>query len=114
MEFITTVQSRKLVWFPAMRDRKDRFVSRIRDGGAIKITMTRIGKPGSYQQLKTIFGLAIAHILREFDECGMDLATFLKSDKIPCGIPVSKDVMKEYLYAVAGYVTEEGDSKTLS
>ncbi|MCE5324928.1 MAG: DUF4209 domain-containing protein [Planctomycetaceae bacterium] len=97
-----------------MLDLKDDFIAHHADGAIVKISLTIIRKPGSYQQLKTVFGLAIATILRVFDDRGMDLRTFLDKDTIPPGIPVNKDVMKAYLYAVAGYVGDDGDSKTLS
>ncbi len=57
--------------------------------------------------------MAIARILYVFNERGIDLKTFLNSELIRPGIPVNKVVMKEYLYAVAGFVGDDGEAKTL-
>lgn len=93
---------------------REDYLRRLKNGTQVVEDLTRVGKPGSYQQLKTIFGLAIATILYVFDERGMDLQTFLRSEDVPAGLPVTKDIMKDYLYAVAGYVGDSGEAKTLS
>jgi hypothetical protein len=91
-----------------------RYTHAWRDGTCWRGELIRIGEPGSYQQLRAIFGLAVGHILAEFQEQGLDLATLLRDEQIPPGIPVSKNVLKDYLYAVAGHVSDDGDAKTLS
>jgi hypothetical protein len=113
MKFTARKKDGKLVMSPDQAEMRDHYVGRWKEDSLFDIEITRICNPGSYQQLKTIFGLAIARILAVFAERGMDLGTFLRSEQIKPGLPVTKDVMKEYLYAVAGFVADDGSAKTL-
>lgn len=81
--------------------------------GRYQCEIKRLGKPKSQDQLGAIFGLAIAQIIAEFNDLGMDTSYLIKTDK-PTGIGVTTDLLKEYLYAVCPIYGDSGGRITLS
>ena len=90
----------------------DSFVSTAKDGCYVE-TLQLAKKPKSEQQVRAIFGLAIKTIVTTFDDNGWDTSYLLKLD-IPTGNPVTKGLMKEYLYSVCAIQDEEGNLVTIS
>ena len=81
--------------------------------GCLQWEGKRARKPKSQEQLGAIFGLAIAMIIAEFNDLGMDTSYLLKTDK-PTGIGVTADLLKEYFYAVCPIFDDDGKRVTLS
>lgn len=114
MDVFAKIKDGRIVLSREQLSLRDSYARKLKDGTEIKITLTRLGRDKTQQQLGAFFGLLIRTILNEFTDRGIDLATFLNSDRIPLGLPVPVDVLKEYLYAVAGDVGENGERKRLS
>ena len=88
------------------------FLTASKDGRyAVECKRTR--KDKSQEQLGAIFGLAIAMIIAEFNDLGMDTSYLIKTDK-PTGIGVTSDFLKEYFYAVCPVFDDDGKRVTLS
>lgn len=114
MEFVAKAKGGKLVMSSEMADMRDTYVRRMKDGTPVKVTLTRIGRDKTWQQVKMHWGLVIGTIRREFEDRGMDLACFLRSDTIPEGQPVPDDVIQAVLYACCNDVADDGSRRTLS
>jgi hypothetical protein len=114
MEFTAHTKDGKLIMSRDMADMRDHYVHKWKDGTQVRIEIVRVGRNKTVQQLRTHWGLVIGTIRREFDERGMDLATFLRSETIPEGQPVPADVIQAVLYACCNDIGENGERKTLS
>jgi hypothetical protein len=84
----------------------------MKDGTPVKMKLTRISPHKTHQQVKTIFGLVIAMIIDVFEERGTDSSVLLNTDK-PTGVPVSKDLLKEYFYVVCPIYDSDSNRITL-
>lgn len=80
--------------------------------GRYKVTYARKLPDKSQKQLGAIFGLVVSQTLSTFDDLGYDTSYLIKSSK-PSGVPISGDLLKEYLYAVAP-IFRDGKRITLS
>ena len=67
----------------------------------------------SWNQVKMIFGLVLATIVRHFDEFGWDTSVLFKLPE-PTGIPVDENNLREYLYAACPLYDEDGKAIRLS
>lgn len=114
MEFVAKVKDGTLLLSPDMAEMRNAFVRKMKDGTLVRIALTRVGKDKTLQQLRCHWGLVVGTIRREFEDRGMDLATFLRSDTIPEGQPVPADVIQAVLYACCNAVGDAGERKTLS
>ncbi len=114
MEFPAHIKAGQIVMSPQMAALKDNYARRMKDGTKLIIKVTRVTRSKSHQQVKTHWGLVVGTIRREFENRGMDLATFLGSPTIPDGLEVPADVIQAVLYATCNDVGEHGERKTLS
>lgn len=114
MECIGTIRSGKIAISPEQLSARDAFLSRMKDGTIVKVTIVRVVAGKTAAQVRCHWGLVINTIRREFEDRGMDLATFLKSPSIPEGLPVPTDVIQAVLYACCNDVGDGGERKTLS
>lgn len=89
-------------------------LARLPEGAIVRREITRVFPGRTHAQLGAIFGLCMRMILDDFEDRGVDLATFLKNENIPPGLPVTIPVLKEYLYAVCGDVGPNKEHKRLS
>lgn len=107
-------------WVPAspldgqMQARRNDYLARMKDGAIVESEIKRIHSEKTQAQLGAYWGLLIETVWRELDEMGVDLATFLKSEKIAPGLPVTREILHEYLTAACGHVAEDGAHKRLS
>ena len=113
MEFYPTIKSGEPNYPPVQLAMRERYLHSLKDGTKLKETYTKLGKPKSHQQVKTIFGLVIATVLQGFDDNGWDSSILLNMEK-PTGVPVSVGLLKEYFYAVCPIEDDDGDRITLS
>lgn len=114
MEIHGQIKNGQIVMSPEMVAFRDNWAVRIKDGTAVKIKITRIGRNKTLQQLKCHWGLVVGLIRQEFRNRGMDLGALLNSPRIPEGIEVPPDVIQSILYACCSAVGDDGERKTLS
>lgn len=113
MEFHGTIQFGQIALPDVQNELRDRFLSSLKDGQLIKETITKSDTSKTHQQIKAIFGLALARICDEFEDRGWDSSVIL-GNKIPTGVAVSKGLLKEYLYIVCPICDDSGNKVTLS
>ena len=113
MKVCATVQDGHIRLTPAQHSLRQRYLCSLKNGIQITEEIKPIRKSKSHAQIKTIFGLAIQTILDEFEGRGIGTDELLGLE-IPTGNPVSKGMMKEYLYAVCPIYSEDGKRITLS
>ena len=89
------------------------FLGTLKDDYRVVMTITRDTKPKTHAQVKTIFGLAIAQIVADFETRGWDSSMLLNMPK-PTGVEVSKGLLKEFLYAVCPIYDDNDKLITLS
>lgn len=98
MESIALIKNGKLCYAPdQLKARRDYLKSL--EGQMVRETIAKYYQPKSNQQLKAWWGLFAKMVKAEFDYQGIDTSYLLKLDN-PTGIPVSTELLKEYLYGV--------------
>lgn len=112
MEFIGTIRIGQIVLSDVQNELKERFLCSLKDGQLIKLTITKTDTSKTHQQIKAIFGLAMARVCDEFEDRGWD-ASVLLGNVIPTGTKVSKNLLKEYFYMVCPICDDEGNKITL-
>jgi hypothetical protein len=113
MEFHGTILKEQLYLSIIQKELRQQFLASLKDGTLIKETLTKRGQNKTYQQVKAFWGMVITMTLAEFDDRGWDTSYLLNMDK-PTGIAISKDLLKEYFYAVCPVFDENGKRITLS
>ncbi len=113
MKFYLEVNHGVLTLTSSQRMLRQHFLTSIKDGTRVIETITRDTKPKTHAQAKTIFGLAIAQIVAEFNDRGWDSSMLLNMPK-PTGVEVSKGLLKEFLYAVCPIYDDNDKFITLS
>jgi hypothetical protein len=112
MDFIGPTKAGDIDLSPIMRTAREDYIRRWKEGTLVRERLTRILQDKSQAQLGAHFGLMFRIILDEFESRGWDLQMLFKN--VPPGLPVTKDHLKEYLYAVAGNVGDDGERKRIS
>lgn len=112
MEFHGTIRNGQIQLPDVQSELRDGFLSSLKDGQLVKLTIVKTDTSKTHQQIKAIFGLAMARICDEFDDRGWDSSVIL-GNKIPTGVAVSKGLLKEYLYIVCPICDDEGNRITL-
>ena len=113
MEFHGTIQNGRHCLPIPLEKLRQQYYQSMKDGTPVKMVLTRISPHKTYQQVKTIFGLVIARILDVFEDNGWDSSIILNTER-PTGVPVSKELLKEYLYSVCPIYDRDGNRVTLS
>ena len=113
MKVVATIQDGHLRLTPAQHELRQRFLSNLPNGSQITEELKRVTKSKTHQQVKAIFGLAMATIKQEFDDRGWDNSILLGL-KRPTGNEITTGLLKEYLYAVCPIYNEDGKRITLS
>lgn len=113
MEFHGTIQNGQIQLPDVQSELKSRFLSSLKDGQLIKLTIVKSDTSKTHQQIKAIFGLAMARVCDEFEDRGWD-ASVLLGNVIPTGTKVSKNLLKEYFYMVCPICDDSGNKVTLS
>lgn len=83
------------------------------EGKNIVEIIKRETKKRSYLQLKAHFGLALQKIVQEFEDRGWDASMIYNFDK-PTGVPVNKDMLQQFFYALYPTCNDKGERITLS
>lgn len=112
MDFIGPTKDGNIDLSPIMRSAREDYIRRWKEGTLVRERITRILQDKSQAQLGAHFGLMFRVVLDEFESRGWDLQMLFKN--VPPGLPVTKDILKEYLYAVAGNVGDDGERKRIS
>lgn len=114
MEIHGRIKGGQIVLSPAMAAMRDNYTRKLKDDTPVRITLLRIAKNKTIQQLRCHWGLVVGTIRNQFRERGMDLATMLGSPTIPDGLEVPSEVIQAVLYACCNDVGDDGERKTLS
>lgn len=112
MQFRGQIQNQELI-FPGMQDElwKQRLTTWNEKQVVLNLNLWRPSK--THQQVKAIFGLAIAFLVREFDDRGWDTSVLFKLPR-PTGIPCVAEDFKRWLYAACPIYDDDGNYITLS
>ena len=113
MQFFLEVNHGVLTLPSSQKILRQHFLTSIKDGTRVIETIEKDTKPKTHAQVKTIFGLAIAQIISDFEHRGWDSSMLLNMPK-PTGIGISKGLLKEFLYAVCPIYDENDKPITLS
>lgn len=107
LEFYGTINGDKID-FPGQQTSlmKD-YLSSTKDGTMVYVRIGRYSAPKTNAQLRAWFGLFLATVLAEFNDRGYDTSFLLNIDK-PTGIPIDRDLLKDYMYNVCPVYNEEG------
>jgi hypothetical protein len=108
-----TVHQGHLRLTPSQHRLRESYLTNLKDGTRISEELKRVTKSKTHQQIKTIFGLAIATIKAEFDDRGWDSSMLLNLPN-PTGNEITLGMLKEYLYDVCPIHNEDGQRITLS
>lgn len=115
MEWPGTVRRGRVMLSPPIAADRDAYMSKIKDGTAVVISVKRVSKGKSSAQLRYYFGLVVRTILEAFEDRGWDVSTFCPHLPLRPGAKVSVHMLQDMLYAAAGDVGENGgEKKTLS
>ena len=104
MEFHSIKQDNELTLSPLQIELKRRYIDSLKDGTAVRITLTREGRAKTHQQIKTHFGLVVEMIRQRFIEMGVDV----------CGIAPNKSMIHDILKKACGGVGDMGENLGLS
>ena len=113
MKFYLEVNHGVLTLPSSQKMLRQHYLTSMKDGTRVIETITRDTKPKTHAQVKTIFGLAIAQIVADFESRGWDSSMLLNLEK-PTGVPVSAGLLKEFLYAVCPIYEDNDKLITLS
>jgi len=107
-----TVKDGKFVLTKAQYTLKQDFL-RKNEGKAIVEILKKEVKKRSLSQLKAHFGLALQTIVEEFDDRGWD-SSFIYNMEKPTGVPINKDMLQQYFYALYPTCNDKNELITLS
>ncbi len=112
MQFRAQIENEKLN-FPGMQKElwRQRLITWNEKQVVVDLKLWRPSK--SHQQVKAIFGLALATLVREFDDRGWDTSVLFRLPR-PTGIPCVADDFKRWLYAACPIYDSDGKYITLS
>ncbi len=113
MKAIGIVQDGAMIFGIRQITLRNRYLTNLKNGTPISEEIKVVRQSKTHQQVKTIFGLAIQRILDDFEDRGIGTDELLGLS-VPTGNPVSKGLLKEYLYSVCPIHSEEGKRITLS
>ena len=112
MQFRGEIQNEKLC-FPGIQDELWQQRLTTWNGKQIVINLNLWRPAKSHQQVKAIFGLAIAVLVREFDDRGWDTSVLFKLPR-STGIPCSAGDFQRWLYAACPIRDDDDNVITLS
>lgn len=113
MEFHSIKQDGELKRSPTQEELRQKYIDSLKNGTPVKETLTKQSPNKTHQQVKAFWAMIIAMTLAEFDDRGWDTSILLHLPE-PTGVPVSKDLLKEYLYAACPVFDEHSNRVTLS
>lgn len=111
-KFHGTIQNGQLILPPIQKWLRQQYFATLKDGTLLRETLTKEGFSKTHRQIKTIFGLVITTVIQNFDDNGWDSSIILNT-KLPTGIPVTKELLKEFFYVVCPIFNDEGVRITL-
>ena len=98
MKFSGLIQKGKLALSKEQKTLRQQFLNTL-EGKPFVEEIKRYRQKKSNKQLGAWFGLFAKRVLAEFEDRGYDTSYIFKLDK-PTGIPISTNVLKDYMYSV--------------
>ena len=92
---------------------RESYLSSLKDGTRGIETLRKEGKQKTLEQVKTHWGLVVSTILLEFDNYGWDCSILYNLPK-PTGVPVNRDMLHQFFYALFPTYGESGKLITMS
>ena len=99
IEFYGTIEKDRIIFPGEQRRIMKEYLLSAKDGAMCYVRIGRYSSKKTNAQLRAFWGLFIASVLGEFNDRGYDTSYLLKIDK-PTGIPISRDLLKEYMYNI--------------
>ena len=99
LECYGTIYNGKLEWSGDQKLVMAEEFRKCKDGTQVWIRFGRIKTPKTSAQLKAWWGLFASYVITEFNDRGYDTSYILKVTN-PTGIPIDRELLKEYLYNV--------------
>lgn len=99
LEYYLNVFNGRLDWPDEVKDSLNSELAQLKDATQVWVKIGRMKAPKTSAQLKAWWGLFAASVITEFNDRGYDTSYILKVDK-PTGIPIDRELLKEYLYNV--------------
>lgn len=113
MDFYGTKKDGKMVYPPAVAEKKRRYWNNVPEGATVKSSLVVPRKAKSYDQLEMIWGLMIAKAVILLEDGGFDTSYIYNLDK-PTGNAIKERPLCNYLYEVCPIYNEDGKRITLS
>lgn len=99
LEYYLNVFKGRIDWPDLQRMDLQNELAKLKDGTQVYVRIGRLSAPKTNAQIKGFFGLFTSRVISEFNDRGYDTSYLYKTPN-PTGIPISKDLLKEYMYNV--------------
>lgn len=82
------------------------------EGQPVEVSVKKVTKPKSWEQVKNHFGNALLKIVQKFDHDGWDVSMIYREIDNPTGVPVTFAILQQFFYAK--YPTYNDDHKIIT
>ena len=107
VEFYGTIDD-DWINFPGEQEKlMHNYCTETKNGTMVYLRIGKYSAPKTNAQLRAWWGLFAATVITEFNDRGYDTSFILNIDK-PTGIPIDRDLLKEYMYNVCPVYDDEG------
>ena len=113
MKFFGTKKDGKLVYPPAIEEKKRRYWKKVPEGALVESSLTVKHRDKTKSQLGMIWGLMMAKAVIMLHDAAIDTSYIYKL-KNPTGNPIKERALCDYLYEVCPIYTEDDKRITLS
>lgn len=104
MEFHGEIQNGKLILPPLQKNLMERFLSSLKSGTRLRLTLKREGDSKSASQVRAHFGLVVQMVRERLIEMGVDV----------CGVKPNATMVHDILKMACGGVGDDGETLGLS
>ena len=106
IEFYGTIEGNRINFPGEQTHLMKEYLSSTKDGTMVYVRIGKYSAPKTNAQLRAWWGLFAATVITEFNDRGYDTSFLLNIDK-PTGIPIDRDILKEYMYNVCPVYKED-------
>lgn len=112
MKFFGQARNGVLVMSPEQKESRQRYLIAFKEDDIIEENLKKHRNQKSQKQLGAWWGLFSKIVIAEFDDRGWDTSYIFRLDK-PTGIGISKDLLKEFMYAMCPTYDDNGNRITM-
>jgi len=113
MKFYGQSRNGTLAMSPEQKESRCRYLANFKVDDIIEETLKKHRNQKSQRQLGAWWGLFCKTVLAEFNDRGWDTSYIFKLTK-PTGIGISKELLKEFMYAMCPSYNDPGERTTMS